>query len=105
MLTNFSSAFYYTDVPVSGLTAINDSPTELGNSTTLTASVTGGTNVLYDWDFGDTNTGSGETTSHTYTLAGFYTATVTATNESGSYYADTHVFIYDTRVFLPMILR
>ncbi len=41
------------DDPIEGLTAENNSPTPLGETTTFTATVTGGTNIQYDWDFGD----------------------------------------------------
>ncbi|MBN1446922.1 MAG: PKD domain-containing protein, partial [Bacteroidetes bacterium] len=40
----------------------------------------GGGIMSYDWDFGDGNTGSGATISHTYQLAGTYTATLTVTD-------------------------
>ncbi|MEW5958146.1 MAG: PKD domain-containing protein, partial [Chloroflexota bacterium] len=39
--------------PITGLSAANDSPTELGQATTLTATLTAGTEVSYNWDFGD----------------------------------------------------
>jgi PKD repeat protein len=105
VLTNFTSAFYYTDVPVSGLTATNDSPTKLGNSTTLTATVTGGTNISYNWDFGDSTGGTGKFTGHTYSNPGYYTAKVFATNEAGTSFAETLVYVYLSRVYLPIIMR
>ena len=37
----------------------------------------------YDWTFGDGNTGSGETVSHTYSSAGTYTVTLTVTDDDG----------------------
>src|SRR4029079_924056 len=46
------------DVPIAGLTATNNSPTTLGNQTTLQAHITAGTNVTYVWDFGDDSSGS-----------------------------------------------
>jgi hypothetical protein len=42
-----------TEAPISGLTAFNDSPTVIGGSTLLSATVEAGTNVSYAWDFGD----------------------------------------------------
>ena len=38
----------------------------------------------YAWDFGDGNTGSGATTSHTFTTPGTYTVTLTVTDPAGS---------------------
>lgn len=37
----------------------------------------------YAWDFGDGQTGTGATTSHTYAAAGTYTATLTVTDDNG----------------------
>ncbi|MCB0166085.1 MAG: PKD domain-containing protein, partial [Anaerolineae bacterium] len=68
------------DEPIGGLTAINDSPTNLNQTTTLTASITAGTAVSYTWAFGDGAVAQGQVVSHTYAAAGVYTATVTATN-------------------------
>lgn len=39
--------------------------------------------LTYYWDFGDGNGASGSTQSHTYTLAGAYTVTLTATDDNG----------------------
>ncbi|MFZ5376121.1 MAG: PKD domain-containing protein [Patescibacteria group bacterium] len=39
--------------------------------------------VSYSWNFGDGSTGSGVTTSHTYTQAGSFTATLTVTDNDG----------------------
>jgi PKD repeat protein/ribosomal protein L40E len=43
-----------------------------------------GTITTYAWDFGDGNTGSGETTTHSYTTAGTYTAKLTVTDNDGA---------------------
>ncbi|MCA0297012.1 MAG: PKD domain-containing protein [Actinobacteria bacterium] len=43
-----------------------------------------GTITAYQWDFGDTTTGTGPTTSHTYTTAGTYTVTLTVTDNNGA---------------------
>ena len=66
--------------PIAGLTATSDSPTALGQPTTLTATVTAGSSVGYAWAFGDGALGDGSTASHTYPAAGGYTAVVTASN-------------------------
>lgn len=65
---------------VAGLMALNDSPTRLGDLTTLTATIAAGSNVAYFWDFGDGETGNGAFVSHTYESEGIYTAVVTASN-------------------------
>ncbi|MFQ6021936.1 MAG: PKD domain-containing protein [Acidiferrobacterales bacterium] len=81
------------DEAIEGLSANNDSPTSLGNRTTLMASVTAGTQVGYSWDFGDGATGSGAVVTHVYAAAGTYTATVTASNGVSSATASTVVRI------------
>jgi len=40
--------------------------------------------VSYAWDFGDEETGSGVTTSHTYAAAGTYAVTLTVTDDEGA---------------------
>jgi len=72
------------DAPIAGLQASANGPTNLGNPTTSTATVAGGTNVIYIWDFGDGTSGSGATVAHAYTQTGNYTASVTASNTRGS---------------------
>ncbi len=42
-----------------------------------------GTIVSYGWDFGDGASGSTSTVSHTYTIAGVYTVTLTVTDNAG----------------------
>jgi|GEM_PF-4025529 len=44
--------------------------------------------VSYAWDFGDTKTGSGVTTSHTYSTSGTYTVTLTVTDNDGASNSD-----------------
>ena len=68
------------DTGITTLSASNDSPTTLGQATALTATA-GGSNIGYVWSFGDGGSPvSGALVTHTYGLAGHYTATVTATN-------------------------
>jgi predicted outer membrane repeat protein len=84
------------DVPLSGLLAVNDSPTLFGNVTTLTATISAGSNVTYTWNFGDSSsTDTGITSTHTYSTVGVYTATVTAVNSVSLVSATTHVTITD----------
>ncbi|HEX5689913.1 MAG TPA: PKD domain-containing protein, partial [Roseiflexaceae bacterium] len=48
-----STTVVVNDVPIGGLTASANGPTNLGNPTTFTASVSAGTNVVFSWDFDD----------------------------------------------------
>jgi uncharacterized repeat protein (TIGR01451 family) len=92
------------NVAISGLSAANSSPTRISNPTALTATITGGTNVVYQWNFGDgTSSGSGAVTVHTYPAVGTYTATVTATNSINTLTATTIVSITNARLFLPIV--
>jgi hypothetical protein len=95
------------DVPISGLSASNDSPTLLGEVTTFTATITSGTNVIYTWDFGDGDGENGAVVTHTYSTAGAYTAMVTATNFANTHRTNTHVTIigplYD--LYLPLVIK
>lgn len=93
-------------VPITGLSAVNDSPTTLGDATTLTATLTAGSNVAYTWAFGDGDAGSGAVVNHTYPAADIYTATVTATNSVGVVVAATTVTITQPYfyIYLPLVL-
>ncbi|HOU15312.1 MAG TPA: PKD domain-containing protein [Anaerolineae bacterium] len=84
-----------TAVPVTGLTAANDSPTMIGAPTTLTATATTGENITYAWTFGDGASGSGRVVTHVYPRLGFYTAIVTASNSVSVIAATTRVTITD----------
>jgi len=79
--------------PVSGLTVDNSSPTPLGNPTFFAATIGSGSDVAYNWSFGDGTVGTGQTLSHTYSIVGLYTVTVTATNRFNSQRAMTLVTV------------
>ncbi|MEL6981807.1 MAG: PKD domain-containing protein, partial [Actinomycetota bacterium] len=83
------------DTPIAGLTASNGGPAAVGSPVTLTAATTAGTNITYDWDFGDGSsaTDAGPSVDHTYSAVGSYTATVTATNSAGTETATTTVTV------------
>jgi uncharacterized repeat protein (TIGR01451 family) len=86
----------HVEEPISDLEAINDSPTPLGDATTLTATVTAGSNVSYAWAFGDDSSfvvGPSSVVTHTYPAPGLYTALVTASNPVGVLTATTTVTI------------
>jgi PKD repeat protein len=84
--------------PITGLTATNNSPTVLGATTYLTATIGGGSNVSYEWDFGDGNGDTGAEVSHQYAAIGSYTAVVTATNSVGQASTSTLVQIVDVAI-------
>jgi uncharacterized repeat protein (TIGR01451 family) len=104
-------AIIITDVPIVDLIATNDSPTPLGSATTLTATVTAGSNVIYTWAFGDGDTGSGAVVTHTYAAVRDYTAVVTASNSISMLTATTIVTVNephpapDSYVYLPLVMR
>jgi len=95
------------DSLITGLAAANDSPTLLGAPTKLTASITGGNNVTYEWDFGDENSGSGPVVSHQYAAPGTYTATVTATNAISQESAETTVQVIEAsvKIYSPLLIK
>ena len=86
-----------TQEPISGLSASNDGPTVLGEATTLSAAITGGSGVSYVWNFGDGSplNSSGPVVSHVYPEVGTFTAVVTASNAVSSESAGTTVTIQD----------
>lgn len=98
------------ETPISGLTAVNNSPTTLGHTTTFTATIAAGSNATYTWDFGDGTKGIGPVVSHTYTEAGNYTAVVTARNAVGEVSVETAVNIIQPSqttwsIYLPVVIR
>ncbi|HKZ83155.1 MAG TPA: Ig-like domain-containing protein [Anaerolineae bacterium] len=99
-----SVALPVSDLPISGLSATNDSPTLLGSAATFTATAAG-SNVTYQWNFGDGMLGNGAITTHTYAAAGAYTAIVTATNGVSQVTATTNVLIFTSRIYLPLVMR
>ncbi len=81
-------------VPISNLSAINDSPTPLGNVTSLTATIATGSNINYQWNFGNGAIGYGKEVTYTYATVGFYTALVTASNSVSVVTATTPITIF-----------
>ncbi|MCP4995287.1 MAG: PKD domain-containing protein, partial [Gammaproteobacteria bacterium] len=90
------------DTPLTGLQLTANSPTELGQSTTLTATISGGSEpISYTFNFGDGNSqltmGNGQlTTTHIYSQPGGYTAVVTASNSVNVLTATTTVTVTGT---------
>jgi len=94
-------------VAISGLTATNNSPTFPGIPIVLTAAVSNGSSVSYQWDFGDGNSDSGRVVSHQYASPGTYTAEVTATNSVNQETAVTTVQVYVVadRIYIPLLTK
>ena len=68
--------------PTAGFTA---TPTDLTTAfDAATSTDIDGTIASYAWDFGDGQTGTGSTTSHTYAAGGTYNVTLTVTDNGGS---------------------
>jgi PKD repeat protein len=95
------------DISISGLVASNDSPTTLGETTALSATIQAGSNVIYTWDFGDGEFSSGQFVNHIYPSLGTYTATVTATNSAGPVTTTTQVLITSStyQLYLPLVTK
>ncbi|HNB52977.1 MAG TPA: FG-GAP-like repeat-containing protein [Anaerolineales bacterium] len=80
------------EIPISGLGLTSDSPTSLGEPTTLTITLAAGTNVTYSLNLGDTSPlllgnlipNVPLSLTHTYPATGLYTPTLTAANTIGS---------------------
>jgi PKD repeat protein len=95
-----------TDIPITGLVAFNDGPAPIGHTIRFTASVTTGSNVIFNWDFGDGAHGTGANVSHIYSSAADYQVKVTALNGAGSLSATTEATVHNNLYyFLPMIKR
>jgi hypothetical protein len=100
-----STRWYVDDVKVTtGVYAINDGPTALGDVTAFTASVAPGRVASFTWDFGDSTIGSGAAVTHTYLGTGVYTAVVTASNSVSAITTTTTVGVWNY-VHLPLVLR
>ena len=79
---------------------------EVDQTVNFTASVTAGTTPSYAWDFGDTGTGTGRTTTHAYSVPGTYTVTVTADNAcSDPVDAEDQIMVSGYEVYLPLVLK
>jgi hypothetical protein len=91
------------DEGISGLIAINDSPTLLGEATNLTATIAAGSNVNYVWDLGDGTGSSGSQAAHVYPAAGVYTAVVAASNSINTVTATTQVLVVEAIAGLAVV--
>ena len=62
----------------------NPNPVDAGNQVNFSSNVQGDSPVDYSWSFGDGNSGSGSSPSHTFESAGQYTVQLEASNNVGS---------------------
>jgi PKD repeat protein len=62
----------------------NPNPVDAGNQVEFTSNVQGDSPLSYSWDFGDGNSASGQSGTHTYESAGQYTVQLEASNNVGT---------------------
>ncbi|WP_258096213.1 PKD domain-containing protein [Salinibacter sp. 10B] len=62
----------------------NPNPVDAGNQVNFSSNVQGDSPIDYSWSFGDGNSGSGSSPSHTFESAGQYTVQLEASNNVGS---------------------
>lgn len=78
----------------------NPNPATEGESVRFSSNVRGDSPLSYEWDFGDGNSGSGQSSSHTYDEPGQYTVSLTASNDVGQ---DTRTLNLTVERDLPQI--
>jgi phage baseplate assembly protein gpV len=79
----------------------------LGTATSFSARALSGSNVVYNWDFGDGHSATGDRLSHVYKVSGVYQVVVTAANGVSECVAWAQIHVRDPRtvVFLPFVLK
>lgn len=86
------------------VSATNDSPKQVGQSTTFTATVTDGNpnGLTFSWNFGDGQTAEGRVVQHAYAQLGTYDAFVMARRGNESQIATTVATIVAAPIFEPV---
>ena len=92
-LTTTLSVSVTSPITITGLQAFNDSPADRWQRVRLSATLATGSDVTYNWDFGDGSFGAGDSVQHSYAQTGHYTAVVTASNGINTMVATTPVTI------------
>ncbi len=103
-------ASYEADTALTGVSAANSSPQVLYKPVVFTATVTGGSNPNYVWQFGDGTFGSGVVVSHTFNLypfpSGTQLVTLTASNGAGPVVKTTTVkLLLPPQAYLPLVIK
>jgi len=84
--------------PVASFTeSVSTVPTGTIISFDASGSTSGGTITSYSWDFGDSSSGTGVTTNHSYAVAGNYTVTLTITDSNGKTASSTSLKVIQDR--------
>jgi hypothetical protein len=87
---------------ITGLAIVGPTTARLEQAVNFSANVSAGTNISYTWDFGDGDTGTGQTASHAFTTPGVHTVSVTATNSLGEMQAQ-HSILIQYNILLPYV--
>ncbi len=77
----------------------------IGDVVTFTATASGTEPIDFQWEFGDTFTGTGATVTHTYPEAMTYTVSLSATNACGTDQASKEITVWQQiwEFFLPLV--
>jgi hypothetical protein len=101
---DWDDEWYVDDVQVTvELVLTHDGPTRLGQTTTMTASIATGSNVVFDWMLDAGQMDSGAVVSYTFPSSGYNTVVVTASN-SVSWITATMAVPVWAYVYLPNII-
>ena len=95
-----SSDTISTTLTVCGVVVANFNTTPNGLTVSLNAGSSVGAGLAYNWSFGDGVTAQGSNPSHTYSSAGNYTVTLTATDACGTSNSTTTTLIVCPNVIL-----
>ncbi len=74
-------------------------------ASTATTIPPGDPSLAYLWTFGDGQTSTLPAPSHTYTLPGLYTATLTVANPAGQASAAAAILVAGSKLYLPLVVR